>query len=687
VAKYLVFLLILLGITSPTFAQRQTTLNPFTRKLQWVYPTLQSLDDTGSTITPDTGNILVADGSNFNSAVMSGSCTITSAGVISCAGGSGAYDDSIDPVILNTTTKDVIIAGAAQKNTSKATIDGDANQTQLTVQGHSTQTSDIAIFEESDGTDLLTMDTATVKVNQNFDAASQVQFSALNCVANTNNGKLTADSSGVITCEDDISSAGGGDPDQNLWETMTADTGSIAANSTTDTFGIAGEQNSIISTKISGDNVIINATAHNADQSLWETVTADTGSIAANTTTDTLGISGAGAGIISTEVVGDTVVITGTAHTIDTFVTNIDSHDHVGGDGAQIDHDGLDNVSTSDHHTQTTDTFVTNKDSHDHVGGDGAVLKLGFQTSGNYAASDGVDGNASTADTSVVVDSTDATSFPAMFDSATGSLPIKTDGGLLYNSSTGNLQATQHGGIIEGNMVDKIASEAITGALWTFGNASGEGIEVGSTGVRVTSDQDGLITFLGLSAGFDEDWSINLDDTENTAIHGTSTGVTLHDWGTINLATDGLDLSEGNITNVGDISLDTISPDGSVVNIGTDSFVLEEAGGADLMTSDTATVRVLQDFSVAGLVLLGDNTKTFSVESTGLDITPGGKITSQGSIIAGGSTSGLVLGGETTDVCSALGEGAIFYNSTGKFMCYCNGTDDLKMNDNSTACF
>jgi alpha-tubulin suppressor-like RCC1 family protein len=62
-------------------------------------------------------------------------------------------------------------------------------------------------------------------------------------------------------------------------------------------------------------------------------------------------------------------------HTVDTdtFVTGKDAHDHVGGDGNQIDHDNLSNVSTSDHHIKTvdTDTFVTGKDAHDHVGGDG----------------------------------------------------------------------------------------------------------------------------------------------------------------------------------------------------------------------------------------------------------------------------------------------------------------------------
>lgn len=40
----------------------------------------------------------------------------------------------------------------------------------------------------------------------------------------------------------------------------------------------------------------------------------------------------------------------------------------------------------------------------------------------------------------------------------------------------------------------------------------------------------------------------------------------------------------------------------------------------------------------------------------------------------------------TSDPCTAGLEGGIFYNDTGNFMCYCDGTNDLKISDN-TACF
>jgi len=74
----------------------------------------------------------------------------------------------------------------------------------------------------------------------------------------------------------------------------------------------------------------------------------------------------------------------------DRGVTNGDSHDHAGGDGAQINHTGLSNIGTNTH--AQIDTFisttapatyapiakgVTNGDSHDHAGGDGAQIDHG----------------------------------------------------------------------------------------------------------------------------------------------------------------------------------------------------------------------------------------------------------------------------------------------------------------------
>ena len=65
------------------------------------------------------------------------------------------------------------------------------------------------------------------------------------------------------------------------------------------------------------------------------------------------------------------------------------------------------------------------------------------------------------------------------------------------------------------------------------------GVQVGATGVLITSDNDGAITFLGSSDGNDEDLTINLDDTANTAVVSSSTGVTKVDFSGLDLVTTG----------------------------------------------------------------------------------------------------------------------------------------------------
>lgn len=56
---------------------------------------------------------------------------------------------------------------------------------------------------------------------------------------------------------------------------------------------------------------------------------------------------------------------------------------------------------------------------------------------------------------------------------------------------------------------------------------SGNDLTIGEAGVKITSDGDGAITLLGLGDGSDEDLKINLDDTANTAVITSSTGLDL----------------------------------------------------------------------------------------------------------------------------------------------------------------
>src|SRR3990167_4064725 len=65
--------------------------------------------------------------------------------------------------------------------------------------------------------------------------------------------------------------------------------------------------------------------------------------------------------------------------------------------------------------------------------------------------------------------------------------------------------------------------------------AAGDSLNLNPAGVRLSSDGDGAITFLGLGDGSDEDLTINLDDTANTAVVTASTGGTGLSLSAINL--------------------------------------------------------------------------------------------------------------------------------------------------------
>jgi len=158
---------------------------------------------------------------------------------------------------------------------------------------------------------------------------------------------------------------------------------------------------------------------------------------------------------------------------------------------------------------------------------------------------------------------------------------ITTTGDLIVNGDDifcdGDLIITPTGAdvLLDSGLTVGSTTEAGDNNLRVEGNSVFIGdITIGTTGVKLSDDGDGAITFLGLGDGFDEDLTINFDDTSDQIDISSSTGVATVDFGTINLATDGLDLSEGNITNVGDVALSSISSNTGTtvtVNLGTDA--------------------------------------------------------------------------------------------------------------------
>ena len=107
---------------------------------------------------------------------------------------------------------------------------------------------------------------------------------------------------------DDSGGGGGGGTTQNLFETVTGDTGTTTASAATDTLNIVGGTN--IATAITGDTVTINMTGAlgDANQNAYGVIGSDSGSKTAGNTTATINLIG-GTGI-STAVSGDNLTIT-----------------------------------------------------------------------------------------------------------------------------------------------------------------------------------------------------------------------------------------------------------------------------------------------------------------------------------------------------------------------------------------
>lgn len=96
-------------------------------------------------------------------------------GNVLVAAGGGAFVDA-DPIVPNTTTFDMAL-GTGAVNSSKLSIDGDADQVQLTVQGNATQTDSTVIIENSGGTEVLTIeDDGTIFTAVGIDAIGAISI-------------------------------------------------------------------------------------------------------------------------------------------------------------------------------------------------------------------------------------------------------------------------------------------------------------------------------------------------------------------------------------------------------------------------------------------------------------------------------------------------------------------------------
>ncbi len=140
-------------------------------------------------------------------------------------------------------------------------------------------------------------------------------------------------------------------------------------------------------------------------------------------------------------------------------------------------------------------------------------------------------------------------------------------------------------------------------------------IAIGSAGVLISDDGDGAITFLGQSAGADENLTFNFDDTANQVDVSTSTGVTSVEFNSIGLVVGGsVSVSPSGVQSLG--AGTAISPDASYVRI-------QSTGGAVDLTVDpqvTATGTTGQMMVIVGQ----SETNTIKLDNgTGLRLSGG----------------------------------------------------------------
>lgn len=192
---------------------------------------------------------------------------------------------------------------------------------------------------------------------------------------------------------------------------------------------------------------------------------------------------------------------------------------------------------------------------------------------------------------------------------------------------------------------------------YSGGSVSGASITDGTA--TLTGGALSGVTTLTLENGLTVDNAANnvLEINENSdelkATFGSntvtisSTDVTLFDFGTINVGTDDLDLSEGNIGNVGVISADSIKPDGTKITIATGTAVNNVAQIMVYEADDANYSNVLS--ATAGntpATVLGSTDGTTAISSSDWTVsTTGvmagiGDIGSNGSLILSGATSG-----------------------------------------------
>jgi hypothetical protein len=289
------------------------------------------------------------------------------------------------------------------------------------------------------------------------------------------------------------------------------------------------------------------------------------------------------------------------------------------------------------------------------LSGDATMSAGGAVTVSTAAACTGNAATATLASTVVVVDSTDATSSIAMFDSPTGSLAVKTDSGITYNSSTAALTATTFVGALTGSASGSSSSctgnAATTTALATARTIGGTSFDgTANVAVALSATATALATARAINGvGFDGTAAVTV-----TAAAGTVTGATLNSGVTASSLTSVgtlTSLGVGNVTSTGNfVTSSNGSAAAAAVSVGGEAGTgLYQSGAAELAFAANGTV-AFKVTSAGNLVGFGGSRDISGFRD--IYLSEAARI---GFVVAGSTTS--TFGGDVT-VTGAVSKGS-----------------------------
>jgi len=308
----------------------------------------------------------------------------------------------------------------------------------------------------------------------------------------------------------------------------------------TDISSVSGSDDTIASAKAIKAYVDAQVTAQDLD------ATTDSGTIAIDLDSETLTIAG-GEGI-DTSATSNTITIAGEdASTSNKGVASFSSDNFDVSSGAVTIKDNGVILAT-----ETTGDYVQN------ITGGTGIDSTGATSGENIAHTLSIDLNELTTETSIADD--DFIAMVDATDSASGKITFENLEDAIFASVSGDIAIAEDGtATIQANSVamatdttgDFVNSITAGTGLTSTGATSGENI---SHSLSVDAAQTQITSVGTLNAGAISSGFGNIDIGSSTANFGATT-------------VDSLSVSDGNITNVGDIALDSISADGNDINV------------------------------------------------------------------------------------------------------------------------